>query len=121
MRKILMEESGDMSLDTYKALLPVFPELEAVNIIGIGEPLMNENIIEMIRLGKKHLPAHGTFSLTTNATLINEKMAKQLVASGIDDIVISMDGATPATFNDIRKQASYDEVLKNIGLLNKAK
>ena len=121
MRKVLMEDSGDMSLETYKALLPVFPELESANIIGIGEPLLNENIIEMIKLGKKHLPTNSTFSLTTNATLINEKMAKDLATSGIDDIVISMDGATPATFNDIRKQASYDDVLRNIGFLNKAK
>lgn len=116
-----MEDSGDMSLETYKALLPVFSELESANIIGIGEPLLNENIFEMIKLGKKHLPPNGTFSLTTNATLINQKMAKDLVASGIDDIVISMDGATAATFNDIRKQASYNEVLRNIGFLNKAK
>ena len=121
MRKVLMEESGDMSLETYKALLPVFPELESVNVIGIGEPLMNENIIEMIRLGKEHLPPNGTFSITTNATLIDEKMAKNLVTSGLDDLVVSMDGATPETFNDIRKKATFDEVLKNIGLLNKAK
>jgi len=121
MRKVLLEESGDMSLETYKALLPVFPELESVNIIGIGEPLMNENIIEMIRLGKKHLLPNGTFSITTNATLIDEKMAKNLVSSGLDDLVVSMDGATPETFNDIRKKATFAEVLKNIGLLNKAK
>lgn len=121
MRKVLLEESGDMSLETYKALLPVFPELEAVNIIGIGEPLLNENIIEMIRLGKKHLSSHATFSITTNATLIDEKMAKELVSSGLDDIVVSMDGATPETFNDIRKKTTFEEVLRNIGLLNKAK
>lgn len=121
MRKVLLEESGDMSLETYKALLPVFPELESVNVIGIGEPLMNENIIEMIRLGKKHLPPKSTFSITTNATLIDEKMAKSLVSSRLDDLVVSIDGATPETFNDIRKKATFDEVLKNIGLLNKAK
>jgi putative metalloenzyme radical SAM/SPASM domain maturase len=121
MRKVLLEESGDMSLETYKALLPVFPELESVNVIGIGEPLLNENIIEMIRLGKKHLPANGIFSITTNATLIDEKMAKELVNSGLDDIVVSIDGAIPATFNDIRKKATFDEVFRNIGLLNKAK
>ena len=121
MRKVLMEESGDMSLQTYKALLPVFPELESVNVIGIGEPLLNDNIIEMIRLGKKHLPPKGTFSITTNATLIDDRMAKELVSSGLDDIVISVDGATPATFNDIRKKATFNEVMSNIERLNQAK
>jgi putative metalloenzyme radical SAM/SPASM domain maturase len=121
MRKVLLEETGDMSLETYKALLPVFPELESVNIIGIGEPLLNENIIEMIKLGKRHLPSTGTFSITTNATLIDSKMARELVDSRLDDLVVSIDGATAETFNDIRKQAAFDEVLKNIGRLNKAK
>jgi putative metalloenzyme radical SAM/SPASM domain maturase len=121
MRKVLMEESGDMRLQTYKALLPVFPELESVNVIGIGEPLLNDNIIEMIRLGKKHLPPKGTFSITTNATPIDDRMAKELVSSGLDDVVVSVDGATPKTFNAIRKKATFNEVMSNIERLNKAK
>ncbi|HEY48844.1 MAG TPA: radical SAM protein [Dehalococcoidia bacterium] len=120
-REVVKEETGDMTLETYKALLPVFPEIETVNLIGIGEPLMNENLIEMIRLGKAHLPPNGTLSLTTNATLINRHIAEQLVSSGIDDVVISIDGATAETFNAIRKGATLDEVLRGIQLLNEAK
>ncbi len=51
MRNVWKEGSGDMSLDTYRALLPAFPELESANIIGIGEPLLHNDVIEMIRLG----------------------------------------------------------------------
>ena len=65
MRRVWKEDTGDMSLETYKALLPVFPEIEAANVIGIGEPLLNENIFEMIRVGKQHLPENGRFSITT--------------------------------------------------------
>ena len=121
MRQVLNEESGDMGLETYQALLPVFSEIEMVNILGIGEPLLNENIIEMIRLGKAHLPPNGTFGLTTNGTLIDDKTAKQLVVSSLDDIVVSVDGAIPDTFGEIRKDASLDKVLRNIDRLNGAK
>jgi putative metalloenzyme radical SAM/SPASM domain maturase len=121
MRKVFKEEPGDMSLETFKALLPVFPNLESANVIGIGEPLLNENILEMIRLGKHSLPSDGRFSLTTNATLIDDRMATKLVQSGLDDIVISVDGATPSTFNEIRKDALFDDVFRNIERLNKAK
>ena len=121
MREVLREETGNMTLETYRALLPAFSQVETVNIIGIGEPLMNENIIEMIRLGKEHLHSNGNFSLTTNATLINEEIAEQLVSAGTDDIVISFDGATPETFNSIRKGTTMDEVLRGIDFLNKAK
>ena len=121
MRNVFHEEPGDMSLDTFKALLPVFPELESVNIIGIGEPLLNKNIFEMIKLGKENLPPNARFSLTTNGTLIDDHVAEQLVKSGLDDIVISVDGATPSTFDAIRKDASLDDVLRNIERLNNAK
>ena len=121
MRKLWKEDGSDMTMETYRALLPIFPEIEAVNIIGIGEPLLNENIIEMIRLGKEHLPPNRAFSLTTNATLIDDAMAKQLVSSGLDDIVVSIDGATSGTYNEIRKDASLDQVLTNVERLNKAK
>jgi putative metalloenzyme radical SAM/SPASM domain maturase len=121
MRKVFKEEPGDMSLETFKALFPVFPKLESANIIGIGEPLLNVNIMEMIQLGKQHLPPSGRFSLTTNATLIDNQVAVKLVESGIDDIVISMDGATPSTFNDLRKDSNLYDVLRNIKRLNETK
>ena len=121
MRQVWKEESGDMGLGTYEALLPVFPDVETVNLFGIGEPLLNENILEMIRLGKLHLPSTGTFSLTTNATALDRQMARQLVAAGVDDIVVSIDSATGEAFRDIRQGANLDDVLRNIGLLRQAK
>ena len=121
MRKVWKEDSGDMTMETYRALIPTFREIESVNIIGIGEPLLNENIIEMIRLGKEHLPPDGTFSLTTNATLIDDEIAGHLVSSGLDDLVVSIDGATSSTFNEIRRDASFDQVITNIERLNTSK
>jgi len=121
MRKVWREDSGDMTMDTYEALLPVFPEIEIINIIGIGEPLLNESIFEMIRLGKEHLPANGVFSFTTNGTLIDEKAAKKLVSSGLDYLVVSIDGASPETFAQIRKGARLEDVLNGVDLLNRAR
>jgi len=121
MRRVWNEESGDMSLEVFQALVPVFPEIETINIIGIGEPLLNDNIFEMIRLGKENLPSNGTFSLTTNATLIDEQIASKLVASGIDDLVISLDGACAETYNKIRNGANFDDVLKKVELIKQAK
>jgi len=58
MRKVFRENTGDMSMGTYRSLLPTFSEIESVNIIGIGEPLLNQNIVEMVKLGRNHLPDH---------------------------------------------------------------
>lgn len=120
-RNVWREDSGDMSLETYRALATVFPEIETINMIGIGEPLLNEKIFEMIRLGKEHLPENGTFSLTTNGTLIDKSMASKLVSSGLNYIVVSVDGASPETFAKIRKGARLEDVLNGIRFLNQAK
>jgi len=121
MKTVWKEDIGDMSLHTFKALLPVLPEIESINLIGIGEPLLNENVIEMVRLAKGQLPSNGAFSLTTNGTLIDTETAEGLVSGGVDDIVVSIDGATGDTFAKIRKGASLDQVLGNIELLNRVK
>jgi len=110
-----------MSLGTYRKLLPAFPQLSSVNLSGIGEPLLHENIFEMIRLAKKHLPQQGRLSFTTNAIMINKAMAENLVSSGLDDMVVSVDGATSETFSYIRCGASLDHVLESIRLLGAAK
>lgn len=121
MRKAFTEDTGNMTMETYEALLPVLPHIESVNIIGIGEPLLNENVFDMIRLGRQHLPDHGIFSLTTNGTLIDSYVARQLVSSGLDHVVVSIDGATPDTYAQIRRGARLDDVLHGIQLLNSAK
>jgi putative metalloenzyme radical SAM/SPASM domain maturase len=121
MRNVWKENSGDMSLDTYRALLPAFSELDSANIIGIGEPLLHPDIIDMIRLGKASLPASGRFSLTTNASLINDDLATQIVDSGLDDIVVSIDAANPATFARLRKDATLHAALAGISRINQVK
>ncbi len=120
-RNVWREDSGDMSLETYRALAKVFPEIETINMIGIGEPLLNDKIFEMIRLGKEHLPENGTFSLTTNGTLIDKSMASKLVSSDLNYIVVSIDGASPETFAKIRKGARLQDVLNGIRFLNQTK
>jgi len=121
MRRVWNEESGDMSLETFKALVPAFAQIETINIIGIGEPLLNENIFEMISLGRKNLPAQGTISMTTNATLIDQSIAEKIVTSGLTDLVISLDGACAETYNRIRSGADFYTVLSKLNLVNTVK
>lgn len=120
-RRVWQEKSGDMSIETFKALVPVFPVIETINFIGIGEPLLNENIFDMIQLGRKNLPPKGVIDLTTNATLIGDNTAVKLIDSGLTNIVISFDGACAQTYNRIRNGADFNDVLKRIELLNRTK
>lgn len=120
-RNVLSEKIGNMSLETYKRLLDVFSDLSLLNLSGYGEPLLNKDIFTMIKLAKANLSEDATVACNTNATQISEKVAEKLVQSGIDKIVVSMDGAHPETFEKIRVGANFYQVLKSVERLNRAK
>ncbi|MDY6944065.1 MAG: radical SAM protein, partial [Pseudomonadota bacterium] len=92
-RTVWQEDTGDMSLETFNALSSAFPKIESINLIGIGEPLIHPDIIEMIKIGKNLLPPEGKLSLTTNAMLIDQNIAQKLVELKVDDIIVSIDSA----------------------------
>jgi radical SAM protein with 4Fe4S-binding SPASM domain len=53
-----------------------------------------------------------TFS--TNGQLLNANLVKDLIDSGLDDIMISIDGLTKATFEKIRRGLDFDTVVNNV-------
>jgi MoaA/NifB/PqqE/SkfB family radical SAM enzyme len=52
--------------------------------------------------------------LITNGTTLTEKKAAQLIESGLDVLWVSLDGATPESYADIRIGAELDQILTNL-------
>jgi radical SAM protein with 4Fe4S-binding SPASM domain len=50
--------------------------------------------------------------------LIDDKLAKRLVYSRFGMLILSVDGATKETFEEIRRGANFDEVINNIRRIN---
>lgn len=74
-----------------------------------GEPYLNPDFLEMVRF------AHGQRIYTTtstNAHFLSEENAKKTVLSGLDRLIISIDGATQATYAAYRKEGSLEKVLE---------
>jgi radical SAM protein with 4Fe4S-binding SPASM domain len=76
-----------------------------------GEPLIDKNITDKIRILKDYGIRDVTFS--TNASLLDEYKSIQLIESGLDDIRFSIDGTTKKTFESIRKGLNFEEVREN--------
>ena len=83
-----------------------------IRLFLLGEPLLHRDLIPMIRHAKQiGIPS---VEITTNAVLLDEVASRELIAAGLDELVISIDGADAATFEVVRRGASYDEVAANI-------
>ncbi len=78
----------------------------------LGEPLMNPRLVEMIQYAKDKGVIDVMFN--TNATVFTERMSRQLIESGLDKLFFSFDSPYREHYNEIRINADYDKVLRNI-------
>ena len=100
--------------DRYKQLIDegVKEGLCSVKFNYLGEPLLNPKLIDMITYAKQTGVIDVMFN--TNATLLDEKMSRRLIASDLDKLFFSFDSPYREKFNQIRKGADYESVLYNI-------
>ena len=83
-----------------------------------GEPLLNKNLPQMI--AEAH--AAGLYTIvSTNAQALTKPMAEALVNSGLDRIIVSMDGLTEASYGAYRIGGSLEKCKEALRHLRKAK
>jgi MoaA/NifB/PqqE/SkfB family radical SAM enzyme len=85
---------------------------------GFGEPLSHPGIVEMVR----RIKAEGIKTeLITNGVLLTEETISELVEAGLDVLWVSLDGARPESYADIRLGAELPRVLRNLETLVKVR
>ena len=108
------EPLGQMSKTTFKNIiksLKRFSLLPTVIFGGFGEPLHHPQIADMVAQVKA---LGAPVELITNGTLLHEKLSRDLMAAGIDVLWLSLDGATPESYADVRLGALLPEVISNV-------
>jgi MoaA/NifB/PqqE/SkfB family radical SAM enzyme len=108
------EPGNDMSDATFAAVLAGLQEFSprpSVFFGGFGEPLSHPRILDMVA----QVHALGCMvELITNATLLSEPMSRALIAAGLDRLWVSLDGAQPESYADVRLGATLPLVLDNL-------
>lgn len=107
----------DMSLDAFKALLDEQYGVFEIKLQGFGEPLMQgDPYFAMIRYARAR---HIWVRMVTNASLLHlNDNARKLIDSGVNEVQISVDGATREVYETIRRGARFDRVVSNCKLIN---
>ena len=111
-----MEAPADMSFERFKAIVDQFPVLERVVLHGLGEPMLNRDLPEMIRYLKAR-PEKTRVIFNSNSLSMTARRAEELVESGLDEYRASLDGATPQTYVTVRGVNALPKVIRNLRLL----
>jgi ABC-type nitrate/sulfonate/bicarbonate transport system permease component/MoaA/NifB/PqqE/SkfB family radical SAM enzyme len=108
----------NMSLDEFKVVLNQFDRLRLVRLHGLGEPLMNPNLVDMVSVANdKGIEV----DFTTNAVLLTSALSKELIKAGLSHLTVSLDGATFEGYEKIRVGANFNLVIENLFLLARNK
>ncbi len=111
-------QAGRLSMETYDRVLDEIGDyLFQLQIFGNGEPLLDyartHEIVE-----KAHQKRIFTL-VNTNATLLTEAVAEQMVGSGLDYAICAIDGVTQGTYEKYRVGGKVEEALNGLRRLVK--
>ena len=108
------EPLGHMDAATFERVLAGLAGLQPRPTIffgGFGEPLMHPDIAHMVERAAG-IAAH--VELITNGILLKQQVSADLINAGLGTLWISLDGASPESYADVRLSNSLDGVLENI-------
>lgn len=116
----MLRPKGQLDYDSFKKLLDeVGPYISQIQLWNQGEPFINKNLLEFIRYAK----TKGVMTQTsTNGHFIrSDEAAEEVVRSGLDQIIFSMDGTNQETYEKYRVGGDYQLVFNTLGRLSRAK
>ena len=105
---------GRMTEETFAGIMDGLKKLDPIPSVyfgGIGEPLFHLKTIDWIAEAKS---LGVKVELITNGTILTEKISQRLIDAGLDVLWISIDGAEPETYADVRMGAELPNILKNL-------
>jgi MoaA/NifB/PqqE/SkfB family radical SAM enzyme len=107
---------GKSTWFNFKAFKEIIDEgvdkgLKAIRLNYINEPLIRKDIIDFIDYAKKK----GVLDiyLSTNGSLLTNKISKDLILSGLTRLQVSIDAFSKKTFDQIRQGGDFTKVIKN--------
>lgn len=84
-----------------------------------GESLLNGDLPQMIEYARKY---HIAVTVSTNLSVpIGEQKARELVSSGLDFLICSIDGASQESYQKYRVGGNFELVMNNLELLQRLK
>lgn len=106
--KSFTRPTGNMEVDFYNKILgELGDKLIYLYFYFQGEPYLHPKFLELVKEANKKK----IYTVTsTNAHFLTERKAKETIESGLDRIIISIDGTTQETYENYRIGGSLEKV-----------
>lgn len=121
MRNVWGEPIGHMEWRTFSRILESILALEqppSVLFGGLGEPLMHPDVPRMVGEVKRMGCA---VEMITNGMLLDRARTSALLDAGLDILWVSIDGASPECYVDVRREGEWSRVMENLERLRDLK
>jgi len=112
--------TGNLKTETFKKVIDQIEE-SAIYLYFYfqGEPYINPNFLDFVKYASQEKKIYTVTS--TNAHFLNDENARKTIESGLDRIIISIDGSTQETYENYRKEGELQKVLDGTANLIKWK
>jgi len=101
-----------MAFDDFKKLIDEIAEYAYfLDLYNWGEPFLHPQIFDMIDYASSR---NISTKISTNLNYFDAGMAEQTIVSGLEELVISLDGADQETYETYRVGGSLDQVTEGI-------
>ncbi|MEM9820137.1 MAG: SPASM domain-containing protein [Bacteroidota bacterium] len=102
--------TGNLKADFFRQTIDeLHRELMYLIFYFQGEPYINPKFLDMVR----YAADRGIYTITsTNGHFLNDENARKTIESGLDRLIISVDGTTQEVYQSYRKAGKLDNVLQ---------
>lgn len=115
----LKRKQGMMSLAEYQVILDkISPYAVEVSLHNWGEPLLNKDIFKIIRSTADRNIAT---NMSSNLSVERANLGEELVRSGLEYLIVSLDGVTQDVYQSYRVRGKLDLVFENLRSIVEAK
>ncbi len=101
-----------MTLERFRDVIDKLPYVTSIALVTSGEPFLNKDFFSMVRHAKQKglgVRTHSHFSHKRNDIFF-----KEIVVSGLDQLYLSIDGASQFTYVKYRIGGDFSLVLSNV-------
>lgn len=108
--KMFSRETGNLKEDNFQHWMnELARHVTYINFYFQGEPFIHPKFLALV----KHASQKGIYTSTsTNAHFLHDELAKQTILSGLDRLIISIDGTTQEVYEQYRFNGKLDKVLQ---------